>query len=71
MKQGLWEGIEEQTCNKQAAAITVKEQKHVEFEGRDSLPQSTLAVTIVPPSSTVPYYEEFRAFQQILNYTKL
>jgi hypothetical protein len=63
-KQGLWEDIEEQIRNKQAAAITVKEQKRVEFEGKRFL--TTINLISIYHCSTVLYYQEIRAFQKVL-----
>lgn len=38
-KHGLLDELEEQIRNKQAATITAKEQKRVEFEGMRNSPQ--------------------------------
>jgi hypothetical protein len=63
-KQGLLEDIEEQIRNKQAAAITVKEQKRVEFEGKRFL--TTINLISIYHCSTVLYSQEIRVFQKVL-----
>jgi hypothetical protein len=64
-KQGLLEDIEEQIRNKQAAAITVKEQKRVEFEGKRFL--TTIDLISIYHCSTVLYYQRLELFKRFSN----